>query len=159
MTAFYINACRFLTGMNMSKSTEEIDLKGAAKFYRVPPMKLNEQSSLKCTGCGPLTTCRATTEPMVRQQSMRQKPLYLLCTSCYVSAETRGCGEIRSGWLFRTGWSEYRFRWKVTPPILPSSVARGKVCHLRAQRSGIGTWEPVTPACGGNRLAAVTGDG
>jgi hypothetical protein len=159
MTAFYINACRLLTDRNMSKSKEEIDLKGAAKFYRIPPMKLNKQNSLKCTGCGPLTTCLATKGPMVRQQSMRQKPLYLLCNSCSVSAETRGCGEIRSGCAFRTGWSEYRFRRKVTPPILPSSTARGKACHLRAQRLGIGTWEPVTPAGCGNRLAAVIGDG
>ena len=72
-------------------------MKGAAKFRRVPPRKLNEQSSLKCTGCGPLTTCRATTGPMVRQRSMRQKPLYLDHNSCYVLVETRGRGEIWSG--------------------------------------------------------------
>ena len=142
----------------MSKSTKEVDLKGAVKLLRVPTEGQNEQNGLKCTGCGPSLTCRATAGSMVRQRSMRRKPLYLDSDSHYGLMEQRDCDEIRSGLIFQTGWYEYRTRCGATPSIPTSRVARGRACHLRTHRLGIGTWEPVSFACYGDRLAAETGD-
>ena len=143
----------------MSKSAKEVDLKGAVKPNRVPTERQNKQNSLKCTGCGPSLTGRATTESMVRQRSMRRKPLYLESNSQYGLMEQRDCDEIRSGLMFWTGWYECRTRCGATPFIPTPKVARGRACHLRAHRLGIGTWEPVSFACYGSRLAAETGDG
>jgi len=134
-------------------------LKGAVKFHRVPPMWRNKQNGLNCTGCGPPLTGRATTGSMVRQRSMRRKPLYLVCNSFDGLLEPRERDQYRYGLKFHSGWYDMRISWKVTPSILPSRVARGRACHLRIQKLGIGTWEPVSPAYYGNRLAAETGDG
>ena len=142
----------------MSKSAKEVDLKGAVKPIRVPTERQNEQNSLKCTGCGPSPTGRATTGSMVRQRSMRRKPLHLDANSHDGLMEQGDCDEIRSGLMFWTGRHEIRARWWATPFIPTSRVARGRACHLRAQRLGIGTWEPVSLACCGDRLAAETGD-
>ena len=143
----------------MSQPVKEIGWKGAAKLQRVPPVGLNKQNGLNCTGCGPPTTGRATAGSMVRQRSMRRKPLYLDCNSLDGLVEPRECDQDRYGLKFRTGWYDMRIRWWVTPSILPSRVARGRACHLRTQGLGIGTWEPVSLACYGSRLAAETGDG
>jgi hypothetical protein len=143
----------------MSQPVKEIGWKGAAKPHRVPPVGRNKQNDLNCTGCGPPTTGRATAGSMVRQRSMRRKPLYLVCNSLDGLVEPRECDQNRYGLKFRTGWYDMRIRWWVTPSIPPSRVARGRACHLRIQGLGIGTWEPVSPACCGNRLAAETGDG
>jgi len=72
--------------------------------------------------------------------------------------EQRDCDEIWSGFIFWTGRYETRARCGATPSIPTSRVARGRACHLRAHRLGIGTWEPVSLACCGDRLAAETGD-
>jgi hypothetical protein len=143
----------------MSQPVKETGWKGAAKLHRVPPVGLNKQNGLNCTGCGPPTTGRATAGSMVRQRSMRRKPLYLDCNSLDGQVEPRECDQDWYGLMFRTGWYDMRIRWWVTPSILPSRVARGRACHLRTQGLGIGTWEPVSPACYGSRLAAETGDG
>ncbi len=142
----------------MSESTKEVDLKGAVKLLRVPTEGQNKQNGLKCTGCEPSLTGRATTGSMVRQRSMRQKPLYLEHQSLFGLMEQRYCDEFRSGLMFQTGWCEFRTRCGVTPSISTSRVARGRACHLRTYRLGIGTWEPASLACYGNRLAAETGD-
>ena len=142
----------------MSESTKEVDLKGVVKLLRVPTERQNEQNGLKCTGCEPSLTGRATTGSMVRQRSMRQKPLYLEHQSLFGLMEPRDCDEIRSGSMFWTGRYEIRARCGATPSISTSRVARGRACHLRAHRLGIGTWEPVSLACCGDRLAAETGD-
>ena len=142
-----------------SQPVKEIGWKGAVKLHRVPPMWRNKQNGLNCTGCGPPPTGRATAGSKVRQRSMRQKPLYLDCNSLDGLVEPRERDQSRHGLKFRTGWYDMRIRWGVTPSILPSRVARGRACHLRIQELGIGTWEPVSPACYGSRLAAETGDG
>jgi len=142
----------------MSKSTKEVDLKGAVKLLRVPPEGQNKQNGLKCTGCGPSLTCRATIGSKVRQRSMRRKPLYLESNSHYGLLEQRECDQIWSGFMFWTGRHEIRAGWGATPSIPTPRVARGRACHLRAHRLGIGTWEPVSLACYGDRLAAETGD-
>lgn len=56
---------------------KEVRRKEAAKLHRVPTAGCHKQNGLKCTGCGPSTAGRATTVSMVRQRSMRRKPLYL----------------------------------------------------------------------------------
>ena len=133
-------------------------MKGAVKLLRVPTEGQNQQNGLKCTGCGPSLTCRATIGSMVRQRSMRRKPLYLESDSHCDLMEQRDCDEIRSGLMFWTGRYEIRARCGATPSIPTSRVARGRACHLRAHRLGIGTWEPVSLACCGDRLTAETGD-
>ena len=59
--------------------TREVWWKGVVKFHTVLSMKRNKQNSLKCTGDSPFTVGRATVESMMRQRSMRWKPLYLVC--------------------------------------------------------------------------------
>ena len=59
---------------------KEPERKGAAKLCHVLMVGCHKQSSLNCTGRGPLSTSRATTVSMVRQRSVRWKPLYLLHT-------------------------------------------------------------------------------
>jgi len=78
-------------------------LKGAVKFIRVPTERQNEQNSLKCTGCGPSLTGRATTGSMVRQRSMRRKPLYLLAQ---LSLWLDGAERLRRDlvWLYVLDW-------------------------------------------------------
>jgi len=49
--------------------------KGAAKLRQVPMAGCHKQSSLNSTGRGPLPTSRATIGSMVRQRSVRRKPL------------------------------------------------------------------------------------
>jgi len=61
----------------LPRSMEEIGRKGIAKLCRVPTAGCHKQSDLNCTGCKPSFAGRATTESMVRQRIVRQKPLYL----------------------------------------------------------------------------------
>jgi putative transposase len=56
----------------------DAEQKGAAKFCRVLTVGCHKQSSLNCTGREPFFTGRATAAFMVRQRSMRRKPLYLV---------------------------------------------------------------------------------
>jgi hypothetical protein len=74
----------------LPRSVGEIGRKGIAKFCRVLTVGCHEQSDLNCTGCKPSIAGRATTESMVRQRIVRQKPLYL---------ETRPL----KGWMERRG--------------------------------------------------------
>jgi len=48
---------------------------------RVPMPGRDKQNDLNCTGRGSSLTGRATTGSMVRQRSMRWKPLYLATNS------------------------------------------------------------------------------
>jgi hypothetical protein len=59
---------------------KEPERKGAVKLRHVPMAGCHKQSSLNRTGRGPFSTSRATTVSMVRQRSVRWKPLYLLHT-------------------------------------------------------------------------------
>ena len=77
--------------------------KGTAKLDRVPTVGLNQQSGLKCTGCGPFDAGRATTVSMVRQRIMRRKPLYLQANSLWLDGAGRFCGLNWLGWKFRAG--------------------------------------------------------
>ena len=61
--------------------TREVLWKGVVKFHSVLSLRRNKQNNLKCTGDSPFTVGRATVESMMRQQSMRRKPLYLVCNS------------------------------------------------------------------------------
>lgn len=63
----------------LSHPSREAGWKGVVKVYRVLMVSQNKQNNLKCTGGSPFTTGRATTESMMRQRSMRRKPLYLDC--------------------------------------------------------------------------------
>jgi hypothetical protein len=62
---------------NAAPLGKEIERKGAAKLCQVLMAGCHKQSSLNSTGRGPLSTSRATTVSMVRQRSVRRKPLYL----------------------------------------------------------------------------------
>jgi len=63
----------------LSHYTKEVWWKGVVKHHSVLRMRRNKQSDLKCTGGRPFTVGRATAESMMRQRSMRRKPLYLAC--------------------------------------------------------------------------------
>ena len=62
---------------NAAPLGKETERKGAAKLRYVPMAGCHKQSSLNSTGRGPFSTSRATTVSMVRQRSVRRKPLYL----------------------------------------------------------------------------------
>lgn len=132
--------------------------KGAAKPCRVPTAGEISRAALNVPNARHPRVGRATAGSMVRQRSMRRKPLYLESDSHYGLMEQRDCDQIRSGFIFWTGRHEIRARCGATPSISTSRVARGRACHLRAHRLGIGTWEPASLACYGDRLAAETGD-
>ncbi len=76
----------------LSHLTKEVKWKGAAKLGRVLTAECHKQSGLKCTGCGPLTVGWATTGFMVRQRSMRRKPLYLVRRPFNDLMEWKGTG-------------------------------------------------------------------
>jgi hypothetical protein len=61
---------------NAAPLGKEPERKGAAKLRHVPMAGCHTQRSLNSTGRGPLPTSRATTGSMVRQRSVRRKPLY-----------------------------------------------------------------------------------
>lgn len=61
---------------NAAPLGKETERKGAAKLRHVPMAGCHTQRSLNSTGRGPLPTSRATTGSMVRQRSVRRKPLY-----------------------------------------------------------------------------------
>ena len=68
-------ACRPLTGgWDAARFAGSSGSKGAKKLDRASPVGLHKQIGLNCTGCGPSTAGRATTVPMARQRSERQKP-------------------------------------------------------------------------------------
>jgi hypothetical protein len=80
----------FSTGdWNVTPFEGRIRRKGAVKLRWVPTAGLNEQNGLNCTGCGLPTAGRATTGSMVRQRSMRQKPLYLEANSLWLGRAER----------------------------------------------------------------------
>ncbi len=80
--------------------------KGTVKLDWVPTVELHKQNGLNCTGCGPLAAGRATWGFMVRQRSMRRKPLYLTCNSRWLNGAGSICGPSWSDLRFRTGEHE-----------------------------------------------------
>ena len=77
--------------------------KGTAKLGWVPTAGLHQQSGLNCTGCGPSAAGRATTGPMVRQRSVRRKPLYLMCNLQWSVGTGGNCGLDWLGFVFWAG--------------------------------------------------------
>ena len=69
-----------------------IEWKGAAKLRQMPMAGCHEQSSLNCTRRDPFIVGWATAGSMVRQRSMRRKPLYL-ATQPSLRNGGRGRGE------------------------------------------------------------------
>ena len=65
---------------NAAPLGKDLERKGAAKLRQVPRAGCHTQSSLNCTGRGPLPTSRATIVSRVRQRNVRRKPLYLTTT-------------------------------------------------------------------------------
>ena len=87
---------------------KEIGQKGVAKPCRVPTVECHAQSDLKCTGRIPSSPGRATKGCMVRQRSMRRKPLYLLTQPLDGVMARRGkYGEIRVDMIFPPDEHEY----------------------------------------------------
>ena len=82
---------------------EEIGRKGIAKLCRVPTVGCHKQSDLNCTGCKPSVAGRATTESMVRQRIMRQKPLYLVDDLSRAGWSGEDCGLNRLDFMFPSG--------------------------------------------------------
>ncbi len=87
----------------LPRSVEEIGRKGIAKFCRVPTVGCHKQSDLNCTGCKPSIACRATTESMVRQRIVRQKPLYLVDDLSKAGWCGEDCGLNRLDFMFPSG--------------------------------------------------------
>jgi hypothetical protein len=65
---------------NAAPLGKDLERKGTAKLRQVPRAGCHTQSSLNCTGRGPLPTSRATIVSRVRQRNVRRKPLYLTTT-------------------------------------------------------------------------------
>ena len=88
--------------------------KGAAKLRQVPMAGCHKQSSLNSTGHGPLPTSRATIGSMVRQRSVRRKPLYLEQPTLNDGMAWRDCGAIRLVLMLPTEGCARRIRrWDV----------------------------------------------
>ena len=88
--------------------------KGAAKLRQVPMAGCHKQSSLNSTGRGPLPTSRATIGSMVRQRSVRRKPLYLEQPTLNDGMAWRDCGAIRWVLMLPTEGCARRIRrWDV----------------------------------------------
>ena len=118
---------------------KEIGQKRAAKLCRVPPVGCHAQSGLKCTGRRPSPPGWATTGCMVRQRSIRRKPLYLQAKPLNGGDGTEGnAARFGRTLYFHLKGASIRTRKQVTPFILLPRAARGRVCHLEHPlRSGI----------------------
>jgi hypothetical protein len=118
----------------LPRSVEEAERKGIAKLCRVPTAGCHKQNDLNCTGCKPSIAGRATTESMVRQRIMRQKPLYLLDDLPKAGWSGEDCGLNRLDLTFPSGRCESKRIWgQITPLHLTSGAARGRAWYLRAQ--------------------------
>ncbi|MBU6482653.1 MAG: IS3 family transposase [Nitrospirae bacterium] len=102
----------------LGKDTER---KGAAQLRDVPRAGCHTQSSLNCTGRGPLPTSRATTGSRVRQRSVCRKPLYLEQPTLNDGMAWRDCGAIRLVLMLPTEGCATRLRrWEVLCAIVQS---------------------------------------
>ena len=106
----------------------EAGRKGAAKLGRLPTAGCHAQSSLKCTEQGRLRPVRrATARSMVRQRSVRWKPLYLVTP--------RPCdghrGAIRLGLMFPSGECARAHSAMEFLPQPSPRATRGRARHLR----------------------------
>jgi len=109
------HACWLPTGSwNAAPLGKDPERKGAAKLRHVPMAWCQKQSSLNSTGRGPLPTSRATTGSMVRQRSVRRKPLYLEQPPLNDGMAWRDCGAIRLVLMLPTEGCATRIRrWDV----------------------------------------------
>ena len=106
----------------------EAGRKGAAKLGRLPTAGCHAQSSLNCTERGRVAAVsRATARSMVRQRSVRWKPLY--------TATPRPCdgyrGAIRLGLMFPSGGCALPHSTMDFLPQPSSGTTRGRARHLR----------------------------
>jgi HTH-like domain len=107
----------------------EAGRKGAAKLGRLPTAGCHAQSSLNCTEQGRLRPVRrATARSMVRQRSVRWKPLYLPHHPARVAGS---CGVIRLGLMFPSGGCALPHSTMDFLPQPSSGATRGRARHLR----------------------------
>lgn len=107
----------------------EAGRKGAAKLGRLPTAGCHAQSSLNCTERGRVAVAsRATARSMVRQRSVRWKPLYLLHHPARVAGS---CGAIRLGLMFPSGGCAMPHSTMDSLPQPSSGATRGRARHLR----------------------------
>lgn len=107
---------------------EEAGRKGAAKLGRLPTAGCHAQSSLNCTEHGRLAAARrATARSMVRQRSVRWKPLY----SATPRPRDGYCGAIRLGLMFPSGGCALPHSTMDFLPQPSSGATRGRARHLR----------------------------
>jgi hypothetical protein len=107
----------------------EAGRKGAAKLGRLPTAGCHAQSSLNCTERSRIAaTRRATARSMVRQRSVRWKPLYLLHRPARVAGS---CGAIRLGLMFPSGGCALPHSTMDFLPQPSSGATRGRARHLR----------------------------
>ena len=106
----------------------EAGRKGAAKLGRLLTAGCHTQSSLNCTERGRSATAgRATARSMVRQRSVRWKPLYLATTRLTDGSR----GEIRLGLKFPSGGCEQVHSAMEFLPQPSPRATRGRARHLR----------------------------
>jgi hypothetical protein len=106
----------------------EAGRKGAAKLGRLPTAGCHAQSSLNCTEQGRLRPVRrATTRSMVRQRSVRWKPLYLATPRPRDGYR----GAIRLGLMFPSGGCARAHSAMEFLPQPSSRATRGRARHLR----------------------------
>jgi hypothetical protein len=107
----------------------EAGRKGAAKLGRLPTAGCHAQSSLNCTERGRVTAAsRATARSMVRQRSVRRKPLYL---PHHLAGVAGSCGAIRLGLMFPSGGCALPHSTMDFLPQPSSGATRGRARHLR----------------------------
>jgi len=106
----------------------EAGRKGAAKLGRLPTAGCHAQSSLNCTEQGRLRPVRwATARSMVRQRSVRWKPLY----SATPRPRDGYRGAIRLGLMFPSGGCARTHSAMEFLPQPSSRATRGRARHLR----------------------------
>jgi hypothetical protein len=106
----------------------EAGRKGAAKLGRLPTAGCHAQSSLNCTEHGRSAAARrATARSMVRQRSVRWKPLY----SATPRPRDGHRGAIRLGLMFPSGGCALPHSTMDFLPQPSSGATRGRARHLR----------------------------
>ncbi len=120
--------------------------KGTAKPGLVPPARWNKQSGLNCTGCGSSTVGRATAGSMVRQRSVRWKPLSLVHQCLQMRDDVKTKRSELAGLYVLCWWMRLTHPAWGKPSNLMPCIVRGRARHLPIQRSKAGTRELVLSA-------------
>ena len=106
----------------------EAGRKGAAKLGRLPTAGCHAQSSLNCTERGRVAAAsRATARSMVRQRSVRWKPLYLQLPTVGNDGDS---GAIRPCLMFAAGGCDMNALDDGVLPWPSSGATRGRARHL-----------------------------